>query len=150
MTSKTFDQQSKEAQPKDVQPKEVTSTELSVLEALWRGGPATIRALTDELYPGGSTAHYATVQKLLERLTAKACVARRRDGRVNVYRPLVDRAAMIGRRLQATADRLCGGSLAPLLTHLVDGTQLDANDIAALRARVDDLVAGLESSETAE
>ena len=120
---------------------EVTQAELAVLEALWRANPSTIRTLADELYPGGSTSHYATVQKLLERLEAKGFVARQRDGRVNVYRPLTNRTTLIGRRLQATADRLCGGSLAPLLTHLVDGADLTADDVDALRARVEALVA---------
>lgn len=122
-----------------------TDSELAVLEALWREQrerpqPATIRTLTDRVYPDGGQAHYATVQKLLERLEAKGCVARERAGRVNVYRPLVDRRALILRRLQATADRLCDGSLAPLLSHLIDAAdELDADDVAALRARVEAL-----------
>ncbi len=127
--------------------KEVTATELSVLEALWRNSPSPIRDLADELYPGGATSHYATVQKLLDRLEAKDCVAREREGRVNVYRPLVDRTTLIGRRLQATADRLCGGSLAPLLTQLVDGATLTADDVAVLRARVDSLAASLDTED---
>ena len=44
------------------------SGELDVLRALWEDGPATIRALTDRLYPRGGASEYATVQKLLERL----------------------------------------------------------------------------------
>ena len=56
----------------------VTDTELAVLKALWERGASTIRQLTDELYPEGSTAHYATVQKLLERLREKSCVSRQR------------------------------------------------------------------------
>src|SRR6266849_6265789 len=48
-------------------PQDVTDTELSILQALWDRQPATIRQLTDRLYPGGGAAHYATVQKLLDR-----------------------------------------------------------------------------------
>ena len=62
-------------------PQDVTDAELAVLQILWDGGAATIRQLTDVLYPGGGTAQYATVQKLLERLearTAFAAIARRR------------------------------------------------------------------------
>ncbi len=119
-----------------------TDTELSVLEALWRFGESTIRALTDELYPGGGAARYATVQKLLERLEAKGFVGRRRAGRVGLFRATVDRGALIRGRLQATADRLCGGALSPLLTQLVeaaDARALSADDIASLRSLVDRL-----------
>src|SRR5437588_6703335 len=96
-------------------PQDVTDAELAVLEALWEHGPATIRQLTDRLYPQGTTSHYATVQKLLERLEAKECVRRQRQGSTNTFQAMVDRGELIGRRLQATAEKLCGGSLTPLL-----------------------------------
>ena len=57
-------------------PRDVTDAELDVLRALWDDGKATIRVLTDRLYPSGGTSEYATVQKLLERLEAKGHVAR--------------------------------------------------------------------------
>src|SRR5689334_16715955 len=96
---------------------DIPDSELAVLEVLWVNGPATIRQLTDALYPSGTVAHYATVQKLLERLEAKGCVERDRSGWAHVFAATIDRDALILRRLQATADRLCGGSLAPLLTN---------------------------------
>ena len=59
-------------------PQDVTDAELAVLQALWEEGPLPIRRLTESLYPGGKTAQYATVQKLLERLERKDCVRRNR------------------------------------------------------------------------
>ena len=74
----------------------VTDAELTVLKALWERGASTIRELTDALYPGGGAAHYATVQKLLERLEAKTCVKRRPRGRVNVYTASRGRKSVAG------------------------------------------------------
>jgi predicted transcriptional regulator len=37
------------------------------------------------------------------------------------------------------AERLCGGSLQPLLTHLVSNTKLSAEDRRSLRALLDEL-----------
>ena len=118
---------------------DVTDAELLVLKALWDRGPSTIRALTTELYPTGDAAHYSTVQKLLERLEAKACVRRRPEGRVNVFSAAVGREALIVHRLQETADKLCEGSLTPLLSHLVDGSKLTADEVSALRELVERL-----------
>ena len=98
---------------------DVTDAELAVLQALWERGSATIRQLTDALYPGGSAAQYATVQKLLERLEAKGCVRRDRQPWPHLFVATVDRDDLIGRRLRAVAEKLCGGSLTPLLTHLI-------------------------------
>ena len=118
---------------------DVTEAELSVLKALWRRGAATVRELTDDLYPGGSTSHYATVQKLLERLIRKHCVSRERRGRLFVFQAAIERGELITRRLQATADSLCEGSLTPLLTHLVDSVPLSQQELTALREMVESL-----------
>ena len=116
---------------------DVTDAELGVLEALWDLGPATIRQLADRLYPGGATAQYATVQKLLERLAAKRHVRRRRGERVNVYAATCGRDDLIGQRLRELADRLCAGSLTPLLTRLVESSDLSPDELDELRRMCD-------------
>lgn len=120
-------------------PQDVTDAELAVLQALWDRGSTTIRELTEALYPRGSTAHYATVQKLLERLETKRCVRRDRKEWPHVFTATVDRGHLIGRRLKAVAEKLCEGSLTPLLTHLVRGDQLSAEERRSLRGLLDEL-----------
>jgi predicted transcriptional regulator len=120
-------------------PQDVTDTELAILEALWEEGPATIRLLTDLLYPQGGSAHYATVQKLLDRLEAKGFVRHNRNATVHTFAATVDRKELIGRRLQATAEKLCGGSLTPLLLHLVRARKLTARERQELRDLIDEL-----------
>lgn len=118
---------------------DITDAELAVLQVLWDQGPATIRQLTDVLYPEGEAAHYATVQKLLDRLEAKDCVSRERRAAIHVFAAAVDREELIGRRLRSVAEKLCGGSLTPLLTHLVRTSRLSAKDRQELRALVEEL-----------
>ncbi len=115
---------------------DVTDAELAVLKELWELGPSTIRELTDRLYPGGATSHYATVQKLLERLENKRCVKRRGRGRANEYRADVEVGDLIDHTLRGAAARLCDGSLAPLLTHLVHATRHDAEQVEELKRLV--------------
>src|SRR3954454_23529117 len=99
-------------------PQDITDAELAVLQVLWDQGPQPIRRITEALYPDGRASHYATVQKLLERLEAKECVARARATAVHVFSAAVDRNELVSRRLQQVAEKLCGGSWTPLLTHL--------------------------------
>jgi BlaI family penicillinase repressor len=115
----------------------VTDAELTVMKALWERGASTIRELTGDLYPGGGAAHYATVQKLLERLESKSCVKRRARGRINVYTASRGRQDLIAHRLRETADKLCEGSLTPLLTHLVGSVRLSRDQVSELRKLVD-------------
>jgi BlaI family transcriptional regulator, penicillinase repressor len=120
-------------------PHDVTDTELAILQTLWDQEPATIRRLTDALYPGGSAAHYATVQKLLDRLESKGFVTRERGGSAHRFAASVGRDELIGRRLEDVADKLCGGSLTPLLTHLVRTRRLSARERQQLRTLIDEL-----------
>jgi predicted transcriptional regulator len=120
-------------------PQDVTDAELAILMVLWDRGPATVRQLTDELYPEGTASQYATVQKLLERLEGKGCVARDRRPWPHVFEAAVDRDELIGRQLRAVAEKLCGGSLAPLLTHLLRIENLSPKERQELRAFMDEL-----------
>ncbi len=118
---------------------DVTDAELALLQALWDQGPATIRQLVERVYAQDGTSVYATVQKLLDRLEAKECVVRDRSVPVHVFQAAIGRDELIGRRLRAVADSLCGGSLTPLLTQLVEGGELTAQDRKDLRALIDGL-----------
>lgn len=120
-------------------PQDVTDAELAILQVLWQEGPATIRRLTDVLYPQGGTVHYATVQKLLERLEAKECVHRERRPSAHTFAAAIDQGELIGRRLQAVAEKLCGGSLTPLLTHLVRGRKLTSRERQELRNLIEEI-----------
>ena len=91
---------------------DITDTELEILKLLWKEGPLTTRAITDELYPDGAQSHYATVQSLLSRLEEKALVDSDRGARPHVFRAAVRQDVVIGRRLRALADTLCDGSRA--------------------------------------
>lgn len=125
---------------------DVTDAELSVLQVLWERKTATIRQITEVIYPNGTTSHYATVQKLLERLENKGCVSRDRTGSVHQFTALIDRDILIGHQLREMADRLCDGSLAPLLTHLVGSGKLSENERKSLRNLVDKLETENQSS----
>lgn len=124
-------------------PGDVTEAELAVLQAIWDGGPARVRALAEAIYGAGcGPSRHATVQKLLERLEAKGAVGRRRGagpGGAQVFEAVIDRDTLIGRRLQAVADTLCDGSMAPLLTHLVRAERLSDADRRTLRNLIDEL-----------
>ncbi|MBS0264983.1 MAG: BlaI/MecI/CopY family transcriptional regulator [Planctomycetes bacterium] len=120
-------------------PQDITDAELAVLQVLWDRGRETIRELTNSLYPSGTGVHYATVQKLLERLEAKKFVKRDRGAWPHQFEPLIGRDDLITRRLQLTADKLCDGALAPLLTSLVKATQLSSEERQSLRALLDEL-----------
>jgi BlaI family penicillinase repressor len=117
----------------------VTDAEWAVLELLWDQGPASVRQLADILYPKGGPSEYATVHKLLERLEAKDIVARKRTAGVFVFQALVGRDELIGQQLETLVEKMCGGSLQPLLTNLIRVKRLKPEELRELLALVDTL-----------
>jgi BlaI family transcriptional regulator, penicillinase repressor len=120
-------------------PQDVTDAELSVLQVLWELQTATVRELTERLYPEGTSALNATVQKLLERLEAKKCVKRNRKTWPHQFSAAIAREVLIARQLQTTADKLCQGEIHPLLTSLVKARGLTLEDRKSLRGLLDEL-----------
>lgn len=120
----------------DIPGRDITDAELAVMQVLWSGGPTSIRQVADVLYPGGSASHYATVQKLLDRLEGKGFVRRDRTLHVHLFSATVARAELVGRRIQKVVDSLCEGSLVPVLTHLAGAKGLSEAERRALRQLV--------------
>jgi len=118
---------------------DVTDAELTILQYMWDRGEATTRQLTDTHHPEGTASHFGTVQKPPERLEEKDCVTRDRSRWPHVFTPAIDREELIGRRLRTMAEKLCGGSLTPLLTHLLRVERLSPREREQLRAFMDEL-----------
>lgn len=120
-------------------PQDITDAELSVLQALWELGTATVRELVEKLYEESTLSLNATVQKLLERLEGKKCVKRDRKVWPHQFSATLKREELIARQLQTTADKLCEGEIHPLLTCLVKARGLSEEDRKSLRGLLDDL-----------
>jgi predicted transcriptional regulator len=118
-------------------PQDVTDTELAILQVLWDRGTATRPQVAAVLYPGGGPSHYATVQKLLERLETKGYVSHQRREGVLHFTAVLGREELLGRRLRDLAAKLCGGALTPVLLQFVRSSPLTAAELEELRAVVE-------------
>lgn len=121
------------------QPREVTDAELAVLQLLWERGPLTVRQLTEAIHPEATAGQNATVQKLLDRLETKTFVRRDRGRWPYLFSAALSREELIDRQLRTVAEKLCGGSLTPLLTHLLRVEKLTPKERQELRDFMDEL-----------
>lgn len=118
---------------------EVTDAELAILQALWERPHQAIASLVPSLYSRGGKGEYATVQTLLMRLEKKGCVVRDRSQRAHVFAAAVQREDLIASHLTTLAEKLCGGSFGPLVSHLVRGGALKEEDRQAIREALSEL-----------
>jgi BlaI family transcriptional regulator, penicillinase repressor len=112
-----------------------TERELDVMGVLWDRGPSTVAevqaALSDELA-------YTTVLTMLRTLEEKGHIAHDEEGRAYRYYPLVERSAAGASAVGRLLRKLFRGSPELLLTHLVAERGLTREQLASIRALLDD------------
>jgi len=119
---------------------QLTDAELAVMNLLWDNEQLTARQVREALYPDATKAQHGTVQKLLQRLEEKGCVKRNDTSAVNLFSGTISREAYGGNQLESLATRLTSGSVAPLITHLVENNKISREEIERLRT----ILAGYE------
>lgn len=107
----------------------------AIMSVLWERGEATVSQVHQDLLPDRGLAP-TTVATMLVKLEKKGVVQHRKDGRRFIYRATVSegevRSSMIGELTQ----RLFDGSTAALVSHLLEGGSLDAQELEQLQALI--------------
>jgi BlaI family penicillinase repressor len=116
----------------------LANAEFAVMELLWEEERLTARTIRERLYPDATKAQHGTVQKLLKRLEDKGYVTRDRSLSVHFFSATLSRKAHAGSQLESLAERLTGGSLAPMITHLLEQKKISPVEIDRLRRLLDE------------
>ena len=96
----------------------LAESEWQIMNALWKGHPATARELTERL-PGDVRWAYTTVKTMLTRLEAKQAVSERKNKNVSIYEALVSPQAARGSAWSNFLNQAFDGATEPLLHFLV-------------------------------
>jgi predicted transcriptional regulator len=107
----------------------LSAGELEMLQMLWRDGPVTLsearRGLRRKI-------GYTTVQTRLNRLAEKGVVTRTPQ-RPAKYRAAVAPEEVSSGYFKLLLERVSGGSIVPLVAHLMKDRKLTAEEIAAMK-----------------
>jgi BlaI family transcriptional regulator, penicillinase repressor len=112
----------------------VSAGELEILQALWRQGAATLSEAHRAL---GRKIGYTTVQTRLNRLVDKG-LARRSTDRPARYAAAVSQREVSVGQLDLLLERVSGGSVVPLVAHLVEDRALSHEEIEQLKRLIDE------------
>jgi predicted transcriptional regulator len=115
---------------------ELTELQIAILRILWEHGESTVQEIQAALADERGLA-LTTVATLLTRLVKRGVVARREDGRVHRYSARVSepdvRRSMVG----GLAARLFGGDVTEMVSHLLGGRNVSADDLERIKALVE-------------
>ena len=119
--------------------KRLPDTELEVMKALWVTGPDTPRSLLEERLAGFGWASN-TVNTYLSRLSDKGFVSARREGKSNLYTPLIGQEEYQAFDSRAVLDRLYGSPRNFVAALAREGMRQE--ELEELRALLDQLNGG--------
>jgi BlaI family penicillinase repressor len=111
----------------------LANAELAIMDLLWESERLTARQIREQLYPDAAKAQHGTVQRLLQRLEDKGYVERDRSLPVHLFSSALSRETYAGRQLESLANKLTAGSIAPLITHLVEKKKISPDEIERIR-----------------
>lgn len=115
-------------------PPELHELESLVMESVWKQDEASVREVLEELNRGLKQRAYTTVMTIMLRLEEKGLLARRREGKRDVYSPVLSREEYMNARAEAEVDALVaefGDAALVRFAERVDG--LDAERLRKLR-----------------
>lgn len=111
-----------------------TERELDVMAILWDMGSATVSEVRERLE---DRLAYTTVLTVLRTLEAKGYVDHQEEGKAHRYAPTVARNAAGQSALRRLTEKVFAGSPELLLTQLVSGRRLSAEELKRMRQLLD-------------
>jgi predicted transcriptional regulator len=114
-----------------------TEAELTLLNVLWKVGPATVRQVHDTVSKTQKTG-YTTVLKILQIMHEKTLVIRDESNRAHVYAPANSEGFTQSSLLKDLVSKAFGGSTSKLVMRALDEST-SSEEIADIRQLLNEL-----------
>ncbi len=113
-----------------------TELELEIFKILWRDGPCSSRQIRDRLAPVRNLAD-TSVQTMMNIMTRKEYVSRKKDGGVFKYQPHRTHAQTSGAMMMDMIQRIFDGSVAAAVQCLLEAGELQGEQLVEVKKLID-------------
>ena len=110
----------------------LTNQELEIMKIIWNRGSSTVREVYEDLLTRRKIA-YTTVMTMMGTLEQKGHLRKSEQGRAYVYVPVEPQTKVVGSMVQEFVKRVFNGSSRPLLVHLVETLEDDADQLEEIQ-----------------
>ena len=115
---------------------QLASLQLAIMRILWKKESATVADVRDELAGEGRELAYTTVATMLAKMERKGQVGHQAGAKAFVYHPLLRQENVSRSMVTDLADRLFGGDVPLMVSHLLDGCELSPDELVRLKALI--------------
>lgn len=113
----------------------LTKLELKIMQVIWKQGSSSVLTVQEALE---RPLAYTTVQTMLNILERKGKLKRRLRGRAYEYSATVTESKAVSHAVRDLVDRMFGGSSEELVMSLIKSKQIDAEQIARLKRKLEE------------
>lgn len=106
--------------------------QLAIMNVLWREGEATVNLVHSALLEERGLAP-TTIATMLTKMEKRGVVTHRTEGRKFVYRAAVSEDDVQRSMVSDLKDKLFGGNVAALVSHLISEHEVDSQELAELK-----------------
>ncbi len=118
----------------------LSKLELKVMQGLWNNGASSIRAI-QETFPENDRPAYTTVPTIVYRLENKKAVHRtKKIGNAHIFDASISRNTANGKLIDYLLS-LFGGSVQPVMSHLIETGKLTMSDLEEAKKTLKKLAA---------
>ncbi|WP_349946864.1 BlaI/MecI/CopY family transcriptional regulator [Lacrimispora sp. BS-2] len=111
---------------------QISEAEYEVMKVLWNDAPISTNEVTDKLEKTTSWSP-KTIHTLLKRLVQKGAATYRKEGRVFVYTPLVEKKEYLRKENDHFLNRFYNGKISSMVTSYLNSDHVSSEDLAELR-----------------
>lgn len=115
---------------------QISDAEWTVMNLIWSSSPIEAAEVIDRVAAANGWSP-ATVKTMLHRLVRKGALNAEQVGKKYLYRPAVRRDACVRQASRSFLDRVFGGDATPALIQMVKSARLSAQDVAEIKALLD-------------
>jgi predicted transcriptional regulator len=115
----------------------LTEAELRLMNVIWKKRCVTVAKVAEAL-PNDPPLAYSTVLTTMRILEAKGYIRHTKQSRAFVYEPVVERAQASTKAARHLITRFFGGSAGQLVLKLLEEDQLDAEELARIKKRINE------------
>lgn len=111
----------------------LTTREMELIQVLWKQKEATVEMIQAKL---PDQLEGSTIRTLLKIMENKGYVAHEKQGRANVYHPIIEQQRIQSSAMKHIIQKLFGGSTELLLARLIEDEEIDLDDVARWRETI--------------
>lgn len=115
-----------------------TDSELEILSVIWKHGPSSVRFVNEELKKEKEVG-YTTTLKIMQIMNEKGLLDREEQGRMHIYRAVVQEDEAKRQLLDRFVDTAFGGSAMQLVMQALGKHNTTPEELKELRKLIDEI-----------